>query len=102
MFEFGFEFSEFLGLDMEGPFEIGTHLALHSVDLAETEDASTNATLGFVGVLVFVYDLGGDEEGRDKEVMTAGSATGGEIFRRERRKRAQKVTEALRQVRWRA
>ena len=39
---FGFEFGEFLGFDVEDPFEIGTHLAFHLVDLTSGEHAFTD------------------------------------------------------------
>ena len=57
VFDLGVKFGEFLGLDVEDPFKIGTYIRLHSIDLSEREHTLTDDARGFVGVRVVADDL---------------------------------------------
>ena len=52
------ELLESAGLDVELSFQIGTHLALHLVDLPKGDHALIDDTPGFVGICVVADDLG--------------------------------------------
>ena len=74
----GLEFLQCARLDVELPFQVGTHLPLHLVNLPEGKHALTNNTPGFVGIGIIAYDLGSDHECRDEETVAGGTASGDE------------------------
>ena len=90
----GFELLESAGLNVELPFQIGTHLvlqigthlalqigthlALHMVDLSKGERALSDDTPGFVGICVIADDPGRDHKRGDEEAVRGGTACGDE------------------------
>jgi hypothetical protein len=74
----GLELLECAGLDIELPLKVGTHLALHLVDLPKGKHTLTNNTPGLVGIGVIAYDLGSNHECRDEKAVSGGPASGDE------------------------
>ena len=72
------ELLESAGLDVELPFQIGTHLALHLVNLPKGEHTLTDDTPGFVGICVIADDLGSNHKRGDEEAVPGGTACGDE------------------------
>jgi hypothetical protein len=66
---------EVLGLDVEVPLEVATHLVFPLVELVEGEHALADNAPGLVGG-VAAHDLGGDHRRQDVETV-ARQATGG-------------------------
>jgi hypothetical protein len=67
-------------LDVEIPVEVGAHLALHLVDLAEGEHALADDAPGLVAVRVVADHLAGDHECGQEEAVPRGSASGREAL----------------------
>lgn len=61
----GFEFLECVGLDVELPFEVGSHFVLHLVNLLEGKCIPIYNTLGRVGINIVADDLRSNRECRD-------------------------------------
>ena len=69
-------------VDVELPFQVGAHLALHLGDLAQSEHSLNNNTPGLVRVSVVAHNLAGEHERGDKEPV-ARQALGGRETRLE-------------------
>ena len=72
----GLEFLECAGLDVELPLEVGTHLALHLIDLPKGEHALPDNAPGLVGIRVIADDLGSNHECGYEEAVPGGTASG--------------------------
>jgi hypothetical protein len=71
----GLEFLERAGLDVELPLQVGTHLALHLVNLPKGKHTLTNDAPGLVGISIIADDLGSNHECRDEETVAGGTAS---------------------------
>jgi hypothetical protein len=71
----GLEFLERAGLDVELPFQVGTHFALHLVNLPKGKHTLTNDAPGLVGISIIADDLGSNHECRDEETVAGGTAS---------------------------
>ena len=70
------KFLECAWLHVELPFKVGTHFALHLVDLPKGEHTLTDNKPGLVRIRVIAYDLGSNHEGRDEKTVAGGPASG--------------------------
>jgi len=70
------EFLECAWLDIELPLKVGTHLALHLVDLPKGKHTLTDDTPRLVRIHVITYDLGSNHESRDEKTVPGGPASG--------------------------
>ena len=73
-----FELLKCGGFDVELPFQVGAHLALHLVDLPESKHTLTDDTPGLVGICIVADDLGSNHKCGDEQTVAGGTAGGDE------------------------
>ena len=67
-------------VDVEDPFEVAAHLALHLVYLLERVEILADDAPRLVGVGVVADNLGGNHKSRDEEAVARGATGGGEAL----------------------